>query len=291
MITTEFKERILYLKKNNLVIEALYEIMDQFDLKHSVFTGFDFRDEINTKGLLLTAEGAEKTGIQIKVPRNILDFDLALVANLLMHEMYHVYQRSGDNQVEVREEREWQAYHEMIFHEKFPSIPVLADFYVKQFGAKAITYYDKMSDELKLKYADQKTDVEKVINKIVTKEKPQPEKKENKTDTISWSDFEKIDIRVGTIISVNDFPEAKNPAYQLEIDFGLLGIKKSSAQITTLYSKDDLINQQIIAVVNFPKKQIATFMSECLVMGVYGNNKDVILLNPERKVENGLKIG
>ncbi|WP_230466656.1 tRNA-binding protein [Faecalibacter macacae] len=110
-------------------------------------------------------------------------------------------------------------------------------------------------------------------------------------DTISWSDFEKIDIRVGTIISVNDFPEAKNPAYQLEIDFGLLGIKKSSAQITTLYSKDDLINQQIIAVVNFPKKQIATFMSECLVMGVYGNNKDVILLNPERKVENGLKIG
>lgn len=88
------------------MIEALYEIMDQFDLKHSVFTGFDFRDEINTKGLLLTAEGAEKTGIQIKVPRNILDFDLALVANLLMHEMYHVYQRSGDNQVEVREERE-----------------------------------------------------------------------------------------------------------------------------------------------------------------------------------------
>lgn len=291
MITTEFKERILYLKKNNLVIEALYEIMDQFDLKHSVFTGFDFRDEINTKGLLLTAEGAEKTGIQIKVPRNILDFDLALVANLLMHEMYHVYQRSGDNQVEVREEREWQAYHEMIFHEKFPSIPVLADFYVKQFGAKAITYYDKMSDELKLKYADQKTDVEKVINKIVTKEKPQPENIEEKIDTISWSDFEKIDIRVGTIISVNDFPEAKNPAYQLEIDFGLLGIKKSSAQITTLYSKDDLINQQIIAVVNFPKKQIATFMSECLVMGVYGNNKDVILLNPERKVENGLKIG
>ncbi|RLZ12825.1 tRNA-binding protein [Faecalibacter macacae] len=148
-----------------------------------------------------------------------------------------------------------------------------------------------MSDELKLKYADQKTDVEKVLNEIDAKEKPQPENIEEKIDTISWSDFEKIDIRVGTIISVNDFPEAKNPAYQLEIDFGLLGIKKSSAQITTLYSKDDLINQQIIAVVNFPKKQIATFMSECLVMGVYGNNKDVILLNPERKVENGLKIG
>ncbi|MEG0930964.1 MAG: tRNA-binding protein [Algoriella sp.] len=109
--------------------------------------------------------------------------------------------------------------------------------------------------------------------------------------TISWLDFEKIDMRIGTIINVNDFPNAKNPAYQLEIDFGQLGIKKSSAQITSLYSKEDLIGKQIMAVVNFPKKQIATFMSECLVMGVYGNNNDVILLNPERKVENGSKIG
>ncbi|WP_291100146.1 MULTISPECIES: tRNA-binding protein [unclassified Empedobacter] len=108
---------------------------------------------------------------------------------------------------------------------------------------------------------------------------------------MSWQDFEKVDMRIGTIISANDFPKARNPAYQLEIDFGPLGIKKSSAQITSLYSKEELIGKQIMAVVNFPKKQIATFMSECLVMGVYGNQKDVILLNPERKVENGSKIG
>ncbi|WP_286495374.1 tRNA-binding protein [Empedobacter sp. R132-2] len=108
---------------------------------------------------------------------------------------------------------------------------------------------------------------------------------------MSWQDFEKLDMRIGTIISANNFPKARNPAYQLEIDFGPLGIKKSSAQITSLYNKEELIGKQIMAVVNFPKKQIATFMSECLVMGVYGNNNDVILLNPERKVENGSKIG
>ncbi|WP_314242518.1 tRNA-binding protein [Empedobacter tilapiae] len=120
------------------------------------------------------------------------------------------------------------------------------------------------------------------------KEEPKPE---NNSETISWQDFEKVDMRIGTIISANDFPKARNPAYQLEIDFGPLGMKKSSAQITSLYTKEELIGKQIMAVVNFPKKQIATFMSECLVMGVYGNNNDVILLNPERKVENGSKIG
>ena len=210
-----------------------------------------------------------------------------------MHEMYHVHQRSGDNQIETREEREWQAYTEMIFHKKFTQIPILANFYIKQFGEKALTYYAKMTDELKAKYAEEKADLEKILQTIYDKEnKPKEEPKiENDITTISWLDFEKIDMRIGTIINVNDFPNAKNPAYQLEIDFGQLGIKKSSAQITSLYSKEDLIGKQIMAVVNFPKKQIATFMSECLVMGVYGNNKDVILLNPERKVENGSKIG
>lgn len=105
-------------------------------------------------------------------------------------------------------------------------------------------------------------------------------------DTITFEDFTKIDLRVGTIIEVNDFPEARNPAYQLTIDFGDLGIKKSSAQITTLYTKEALLNKQIIANVNFPKKQIAKFMSECLVMGAV-NGKDVILLSPEAKVKNG----
>ncbi|GAL66650.1 chaperonin CsaA [Jejuia pallidilutea] len=94
---------------------------------------------------------------------------------------------------------------------------------------------------------------------------------------------------MGTIIAVNDFPEAKKPAYQLTIDFGDLGVKKSSAQITTLYSKKELINKQIIAVINFPKKQIAKFMSGCLVLGAV-NAKDVILLKPETKVRNGSTV-
>lgn len=108
---------------------------------------------------------------------------------------------------------------------------------------------------------------------------------------ITWEDFEKIDMRVGTILEVNDFPKAKKPAYQLIIDFGKLGIKKSSAQIVHLYRKEDLIGRQIIAVVNFPPKQIANFISECLVMGVYNENNEVILLAPERNTKNGCKIG
>jgi tRNA-binding protein len=106
---------------------------------------------------------------------------------------------------------------------------------------------------------------------------------------ITFEDFTKVDLRVGTIIEVGDFPEARNPAYQLTIDFGNLGIKKSSAQVTTLYTKDDLLNRQIVAVVNFPKKQIAKFMSECLVLGAV-DGEDVILLNPEHQVKNGSSV-
>jgi tRNA-binding protein len=108
---------------------------------------------------------------------------------------------------------------------------------------------------------------------------------------ISWEDFEKIDIRTGTIIDVQDFPKARKPSYQLSIDFGPLGIKKSSAQITHHYSKEALLNKQIVAVVNFPPKQIATFFSECLVLGVYDEHNNVVLLQPNTKVGNGQKIG
>ncbi|RLD87363.1 MAG: tRNA-binding protein [Bacteroidetes bacterium] len=108
---------------------------------------------------------------------------------------------------------------------------------------------------------------------------------------ITWDDFEKIDMRVGTIIEVDDFPEARKPAYRLKIDFGELGIKQSSAQITELYAKEDLLNRQIIAVVNFPSKQIANFISECLVMGIYTEDNSVVLLQPEKKTANGMKVG
>jgi tRNA-binding protein len=108
---------------------------------------------------------------------------------------------------------------------------------------------------------------------------------------ITWEDFEKLDIRVGTITAAADFPKAKKPAYQLTIDFGELGEKRSSAQITDLYDREQLIGRQVVAIVNFPPKQIAHFFSECLVLGVYTDKKGVVLLGPERKVDNGRKVG
>lgn len=108
---------------------------------------------------------------------------------------------------------------------------------------------------------------------------------------IHWDDFEKLDLRSGTIISAADFPQARNPSFRVEIDFGDLGIKKSSAQITDLYTKEELVGKQIIAIVNFPKKQIANFLSECLILGVYGENKEVTLLTTTFPVQNGLQIG
>ncbi len=109
-------------------------------------------------------------------------------------------------------------------------------------------------------------------------------------NTISWSDFEKVDIRVGTVIDIVDFPEARNPSYKLTIDFGEeIGIRKTSAQVTVLYKKEDFLNKQVVAVVNFPKKQIANFMSECLVLGAV-NGKEVNLLQPNFTTKNGLRI-
>jgi tRNA-binding protein len=118
------------------------------------------------------------------------------------------------------------------------------------------------------------------------------EKRKQMKFEINWQDFEKVEMRVGTIIEVNDFPEARNPAYQLKIDFGKeIGLLKSSAQITKRYLKEDLLNKQIVAVVNFPKKQIGKFMSECLVLGAMGDENDIVLLSPHINVENGLRIG
>lgn len=108
--------------------------------------------------------------------------------------------------------------------------------------------------------------------------------------TITYEDFKKVEINVGTIIEAKDFPKAKKPAYQLTIDFGERGTKKSSAQITKLYKKEDLIGKQIIAVTNFPVKQIANFESECLVLGVVCQDNEIVLLHPERKVKEGLSI-
>ena len=107
---------------------------------------------------------------------------------------------------------------------------------------------------------------------------------------ITWDDFEKVEIRVGTITKAEDFPEARKSAYKLWIDLGELGIKKSSAQVTTLYKKEELIGKQVICVTNFPPKQIANFISEVLTTGFVQDNGDVILAVPDKKTENGFKL-
>ena len=108
---------------------------------------------------------------------------------------------------------------------------------------------------------------------------------------ITWDEFKKIEIRVGTIIEVNDFPEAIKLAYQIKVDLGKkIGIKKSSAQITDLYSKNDLINKQVIVIVNFPPKKIGPFNSECLITGFYNKDNKVILAIPEKLIPNGTRL-
>ena len=107
-------------------------------------------------------------------------------------------------------------------------------------------------------------------------------------DNITWDDFKKVEIRVGTILEVNEFPEAIKPAYQVKVDLGdKIGIKESSAQITDLYSKESLINKQVVVVVNFPPKKIGSFISECLITGFYRNSNEVVLAVPDKSIHNG----
>ena len=109
--------------------------------------------------------------------------------------------------------------------------------------------------------------------------------------TITWEEFQKVQLRVGTVVSADEFPEARHPAYKLAIDFGpQIGIKRSSARITDLYTADELVGRQVVGVINFPPKQIGPMMSECLVTGFYRSDKAVVLAVPERPVENGARL-
>ena len=109
--------------------------------------------------------------------------------------------------------------------------------------------------------------------------------------TITWKDFEKVDIRIGTIIEVEDFPEARNPAFILHVDFGIeIGLKKSSSQITDLYTKDQLQGKQVMAVVNFEPKQVGPIMSECLVLGFYRSDNSVVLATNDLPIINGSRL-
>ncbi len=113
----------------------------------------------------------------------------------------------------------------------------------------------------------------------------------DETNNLTWNEFMKVEMRVGTIISAEVFKEVKNPAYKIVIDFGDFGTRKTSAQITKLYTPEEIIGKQVVAVLNFPPKQIANMMSECLILGAVGDLKNVTLLQPEQKVENGTRIG
>ena len=109
-------------------------------------------------------------------------------------------------------------------------------------------------------------------------------------ETITWHDFEKVELRAGTILEVLDFPEARKPAYKIKVDFGPFGTKWSSAQVTKHYTKEELVGRQVVGVINFPKKQIATFMSEFLVTGLADDNGDIILTVIDKPVPNGSKL-
>ena len=152
-------------KESDQILDAAKYLIRNFDLEHENFAGFDFRNELKSDGLLLTAEGELGEPQTVKIPRNLFDFNLDLVLNMVAHEMLHVRQKDPNSLVEDKNEREFQAYYEMLFHKIFPQVPVLSAFYIKQFGEKALEYYRRMGEnsDLQAKYAEQKKEVEDLI--------------------------------------------------------------------------------------------------------------------------------
>ena len=163
-----FQSHIDAYKSNDQILDAASYVISSFNLGHENFAGLDFREELSPNSILLTAEGALGEPQTVKIPRNLFDFDLKLVLNLLAHEMLHVRQKAPGNFIEERNEREFQAYYEMLFHKVFPQIPNASHFSQKQFAEKALDYYRKMGEnsELQQKYADQKIEIENHLEKI-----------------------------------------------------------------------------------------------------------------------------
>ena len=155
-------------KNHDQIIDAAEFIISTFGLEHDNFAGFSFRPELEPDRILLTAEGEIGDRQMVMIPKNLFDFDLNLVVNMLAHEMLHVRQKAPENLIEDKNEREFQAYYEMLFHEVFPNVPDVSDFHKKFFGGKALEYYKRMGEgsELQNKYAEQKLEVEHLINSL-----------------------------------------------------------------------------------------------------------------------------
>lgn len=152
-------------KENNQILDAANFIVESFGLESENFAGFDFRHELEAKSVLLTTEGALGEMQTVKIPKNLFDFDLPLVLNLLAHEMLHVRQKEAGNIIEDKNEREFQAYYEMLFHPNFPQVPNVSPFFQKQFSEKAFEYFRRMGEnsELQNKYKTQKEEIENLI--------------------------------------------------------------------------------------------------------------------------------
>ena len=165
------KDHIEAYKRYDQIEDAAHFVLRAFHLEDENFDGIGFRDELSPTSILLTAEGSLGGPQKIMIPRNLFDFDLNLIVNLLAHEMLHVKQKKAGQVVEDKNEREFQAYYEMLFHKIFPQIPDAPDFNRKQFALKALEYYNRMEDgsELKEKYAAQKHEVEQLLDEILIK--------------------------------------------------------------------------------------------------------------------------
>ncbi|WP_336686799.1 hypothetical protein [Chryseobacterium bernardetii] len=155
-------------KEHNQTLDAAKYLIHSFNLEHENFAGFGFREELSPTSILLTAEGELGGPQTVMIPRNLFDFDLNLVLNMVAHEMLHVRQKAPGQVIEDKNEREFQAYYEMLFHKVFPQVPDVSDFHKKFFGGKALEYYKRMGEgsELQQKYAEQKTEVEHLISTL-----------------------------------------------------------------------------------------------------------------------------
>ncbi|MBU8883474.1 hypothetical protein KSK37_10300 [Kaistella sp. DKR-2] len=157
-------------KQHGQIIDAANFVISTFGLEHENFAGFGFRPELEPNKLLLTAEGKIGERQKVMIPKNLFDFDLNLVVNMLAHEMLHVRQKAPENLIEDKNEREFQAYYEMLFHKVFPNVPEVSDFHKKFFGEKALEYYRRMGEnsELQESYKEQKLEIEALISSVTS---------------------------------------------------------------------------------------------------------------------------